>query len=104
MRWVAGPTGVTHTVNGQTVHEYIFLDDGEEHTVCAVGYLDPTPQQFIGDEWFIAQDNWGTTPRYVAVPFQTLWMQNDYVTNVPEPFTMTLLVLGSAGLILRRKR
>lgn len=107
--WVNGPTGTTHIVNGQTVHEY-FWGTTDPHCVVGVGYLDLNPAAFgqeltpgAGDEWVIAQDNWGTTPQYVAVPFDANWLQNDYVYNIPEPGTVLLLGIGFAGLTLRRR-
>ena len=111
-RWVnTMPLIRTKVVNGQTVEFYAWSLSGVGHSVVGVGYIDSTPATYDGNEFFICQDNWagpgmgaGGTGQYVAVPVDDVWQQNDYVTNVPEPFTMTLLVLGSAGLILRRKR
>jgi len=74
--WADTQQGTT-TVNGQTVHLYS-VGNGGYHTVAGVGYIDPTPAQFNGDERIIAQDNWPTTPQYVAVQ-TTSWHQNDYV-------------------------
>jgi len=109
--WVSAPNGTTHTVNGQTVHEYVW-GTTDPHCVTGLGYLDKNPAGFnqeltagAGDEWVIAQDNWSTTPRYVAVPFvQLKWRQNDYVTDVPEPATMGLLGMGAVALLSRRRR
>jgi len=102
--WVLAQTGQTWLVNGQTVWEYSWNMSTPEHCVAGVGYIDPTPQQFIGDEFIIAQDNWQTTVQYVAVPVDVNWLQNDYVTHVPEPVTMVLLTLGGVVLIRRRRR
>ena len=108
--WVGGPNGVTHILKGQTVHEYI-LDATDPHTVVGVGYLDKNPAAFgqelhtgEGDEWIIAQDGWGNTPQYVAVPYDQRWSQNDYMYDIPEPATMGLLALGLVGLLARRKQ
>ena len=76
--WVGSQQGTT-TVNGQTVHLYGF-GAGTPHTVTGVGYIDPTPASFNGDEQIIAQDNWPTTPQYVAVPVDANWRLNDYMT------------------------
>jgi hypothetical protein len=77
----------------------------DPHSVVGVGYLDITAgfQNNGLDEWFVCQDGWGTTVRYVAVPLDTVWMQNDYVTFVPEPATLSLLALGGLALLRRRR-
>lgn len=74
--WVSAPQGTT-TVKGKTVNLYSLGDIGA-HTVAGVGYIDPTPTQLNGDERIIAQDNWSSTPQYVAVPISSSWLQNDY--------------------------
>jgi hypothetical protein len=88
------------TIGATTVHLYGF-GTSETHAVCGVGYIDPTPKAFNGDEWIIAQDNWPQTPQYVAVPVDSRWRLNEYMTlavAVPEPSTSVLLALGSTGL------
>ena len=107
--WVGAPNGVQHIINGQTVDEYL-LGATDPHTVVGVGYIDKNPAAFgqelvvgAGDEWIIAQDGWGTTPQYVAVPFSQQWMQNDYVYQVPEPATMLLLSVGLITLVRKRR-
>ncbi len=76
----------------------------DPHSVAGVGYIDITPgfQNNNQDEWFICQDGWGTTVQYVAVPLDSMWLQNDYVTNVPEPGTLMLLLAGATALLRRR--
>jgi hypothetical protein len=108
-RWVSNQTG-TASVDGQTVHLYNLEANPTEtngHTVCGVGYFDPTPgQPWSGDERIIAEDNWGSTPMYVAVLFGDIngqsWEQNDYI-NLPEPATLAILAVG-ASLVVRFKR
>ncbi len=92
-------------VDGQSVDKYNFADTGTlGHTVVGVGYIDPDPSALHGDEFFITQDNWGTTVQYVAVPVNNLnWRQNDYV-SIPEPFTLVLLTAGIPLLIKRKRR
>ncbi len=104
--WVLTPFIGTDTVDGfptQTVEKYDWDTSVQEHCVTGVGYFDYTPG-YNGDEWFIVHDNWPTTGTFVAVPLDTNWMQNDYVTNVPEPATMSLLAIGAIGLVVRKKR
>jgi len=99
--WVADPTGEERVVKDQTVHLYNLNVTGLAHTVCGVGYLDATPGQFNGDEWVIGQDNWLSTPRYVAVPFRTLkWMQNDYITIRKTPLWWPLSLANQEGPII----
>jgi hypothetical protein len=93
--WVsdpAHPVGTT-TVRGQAVSIYGFSATGGAHTVLGVGYIDSTPNQFIGDEAIIAKDNWPTTPQYVAVPLNDQWWLNDYVSfgpyGAPLPYRET---------------
>lgn len=101
-RWVNADLNIDVTVNGQTVHKYSWGNPlSEGHSVVGVGYLDLTPQVFNGDEWFICQDGWGTTPQYVAVTVvQGIWQQNDYITAIPEPSATALLVMGVVMMIL----
>jgi len=84
----------------------------DPHSVVGVGYIDITPAVFKNDgtdEWFVCQDGWpgpgsgaGGTGRYVAVPLDTMWQQNDYITDVPEP--ATLILLGIAVPVLLKSR
>ena len=94
----------TKEIEGQTVEFYPWNPYSDPHSVVGVGYIDDTPTVFNGDEYFICQDNWPSTGRFVAVPVDNFWVQNDYVTNVPEPVTLTLLVIGGAFLLFSRKK
>jgi len=91
---------------GQTIEKRPWDQNTSEHTVVGVGYIDVTPgfQNNGVDEWFVCQDGWSTTGQYVAVPLDTMWLQNDYVTDVPEPATMALVAIGAIALIRRRTR
>ena len=95
----------TKTIEGQTVEFYPWDPYSDPHSVVGVGYIDPNPgYDGDGTEYFICQDNWPTTGRFVAVPVDYVWVQNDYITNVPEPVTLTLLVIGGAFLLFTRKK
>jgi len=74
----------------------------EAHSVVGVGYIDLTPgvQNNGTDEWFVCQDGWQTTGQYVAVPMDLHWMQNDYITVIPEPSTLVLLVAGAVSALI----
>ncbi|MCK4625214.1 MAG: PEP-CTERM sorting domain-containing protein [Phycisphaerae bacterium] len=117
LHWVddANQTGTTTIIGfpAQTIEFYPWDLGVDPHSVVGVGYIDPVAgYDGDGTEFFVCQDGWpgphvpvvGGTGQYVAVPLDSFWLQNDYVTNVPEPFTMTLLLIGGAGLFLRRKR
>lgn len=96
----------TKIVDGQTVEMWALNPLGTGHTVCGVGYEDPTPLlPWSGDEEMVVQDTWGTTGLYVAAPIWAVpgwWLQNDYIT-IPEPMTLGLLCLGGLALIRRRR-
>ena len=92
------------TFPGETIEEYAWLISGDPHSVVGVGYYDATPAVYNGDEYFICQDGWGSTGQYVRVPVDFHWTQNDYVHDVPEPFTLTLLAMGACLPLLRKKR
>jgi autotransporter-associated beta strand protein/T5SS/PEP-CTERM-associated repeat protein len=87
----ANPPDDTWTIKNQPVDVYFNnWAHAEEfgHSVVGVGYYDPDPNNFNFDEYFICQDNWSTTSRYVAVPVgpnaaNSEWEQNDFVW--PEP-------------------
>ncbi len=109
--WVdtANPQASTTIVGfaQQTIERYPWdASYGTEHSVTGVGYIDVNPgfQNNGVDEWFVVHDNWGTTGQFVAVPLDSVWMQNDYVTNVPEPMTLALLGVGSVVMLVRRRR
>ena len=90
---------------GQTCEKYQWYTEMDPHSVVGVGYIDITPgYQGNNDEWFICQDGWQTTGQYVAVPLDSVWRQNDYITDVPEPATMSLLMMGALSLLRRRNR
>lgn len=104
-RWVTNDLNADVTVNGQTVHKYGWdVPSSEGHSVVGVGYLDLTPQVYNGDEWFIVQDGWQSTPQYVAVPVDAIWQQNDYITAVPEPSSTVLLVMGVVAAMFLKHR
>ena len=92
------------TFPGTTLEYYPWYPGTDPHSVVGVGYIDPTPLNIIGDEWFVCQDGWNTTGQFVKVPLDSMWLQNDYVHDVPEPFTLMLLTLGGVALIRRRRR
>lgn len=96
----------TKVVDGQTVEMWALNPFGTGHTVCGVGYEDPTPlNPWSGDEEMVVQDTWGSTGLYVAAPIHAWvgwWQQNDYIT-IPEPMTLGLLGLGGLALIRRRR-
>lgn len=97
-----------------TAEKYPWDLTTDPHSVVGVGYIDLTPLVFMDDgidELFVCQDGWpgpgaggGGTGQYVAVPLDFKWLQNDYITNVPEPATMSLLVLGGLAVLRRRRR
>ena len=69
-------------IDDQEVVVYSLATYEQGHTVCGVGYDDPTPDQFNGDEMIIAQDNWPGTPKYVGFRVPAAgehWVQNDYI-------------------------
>ncbi len=105
----------TMTITGfpnVTAEMYPWDVNTDPHSVVGVGYIDISPAFMgsgMGDEWFVCQDGWpgpgaggGGTGRYVAVPLDSMWMQNDYITDVPEPATL-LLVLGGLAMLRRRR-
>lgn len=114
-----GQTGRQWQVNGQQVFEYGWNILTDPHTVAGVGYIDLNPgAPAVNDDWFITQDTWGNTTRYVAVPVvdlllgagqppwgPTVWRQNDYVTiglpltYIPEPASVFVTALGMAALL-----
>lgn len=121
--WVltVGPGGWLGNTNidgfGQTIEKYGWDVTVDPHSVVGVGYIDVTPGfQGGGDEMFVCQDGWpgpgqnqgGWTGQYVAVPVDTMWVQNDYITAIPEPTTFALLVAGAVSALIygwhRRKR
>ena len=103
LTWVDSTApGNTHDINGQTVTEYPWTVT-DPHSVCGVGYIEPTPGLFNGDEFIIAQDNWQTTGQYVAVPVDSNWVQNDYVYDVPEPATLALLAIGGLFVLVGKR-
>jgi len=77
-------------------------EEGEEglgHTVLLVGYDDDVAGNVTH---LIAHDNWPVTVRNVRVAAGNAPL-NAVTTLVPEPATMSLLLIGAAALI-RRKR
>jgi len=103
--WVDGLLAVDNqTFPNISVEKYLWDLNSDPHTVTGVGYIDITPgfQNNGQDEWFIAQDNWATTGRYVAVPIDNWWRQTDFVYDVPEPGSLLLVAFGLA-FVRRRK-
>jgi hypothetical protein len=102
-RWVALDTQNTVTVNGQTVHQWTWAAQplSEGHSVVGVGYF----TDLQNNDWFICQDGWSTTQQYVGVPVNyAVWVENDYITTVPEPATWTLVIVGILCLIGMSRR
>ncbi len=108
----SGPMTIDNFPN-QTCETYPWDTNIDPHSVVGVGYIDKTQgfQNDGTDEWFVCQDGWpgpgagaGGTGQYVAVPLDTNWQQNDYITDVPEPATMAILGVGGVGMLLRRRR
>ena len=116
-RWVDAsvpPAGhATLNINGKTVYQYAWENQNEEtgHSVVGVGYFVDS----VTGNWLICQDGWGidalgnvVTPQYVAVPeVYARWWENDYVTAIPEPSTIILLVAGAVSALIygwRRRR
>ena len=97
-RWVGADTGGTVSVNGQTVHEWSWASSVEYlgHSVVGVGYF--TDAQT--NKWFICQDGLSATQQYVAVPVDAKWVENDYITAVPEPTTFVLLLVGTVSALI----
>ncbi len=97
-RWVSADTGGTVSVNGQTVHEWSWASSVEDlgHSVVGVGYF--TDAQT--NKWFICQDGLSATQQYVAVPVDAKWVENDYITAVPEPTTFVLLLVGTVSALI----
>ncbi len=70
------------------------------HSVVGVGYYDPDPSVFDFKEFFICQDNWSSTPRYVAVPAafdgtRSDWIQSDYLWPTPQGYIWVGGTVGS---------
>ena len=72
----------------QPIENYYDFQNGG-HSVVGVGYIDPNPDSIDGDEYFVCQDNFSTTGRYVAMRLgtsgDTPWLQCVYVQgNAPS--------------------
>ncbi len=84
--WVNTFNPPTHgNVNGQDVEFYPW-GTVAPHSVVGVGFIDPDPNNLtFNDEYFICQDTWQSTGRYVAVPLAVgKWLQNDYIWPIPQ--------------------
>ncbi len=74
-----------------TIETYAWEPTSDGHLVVGVGFIDPTPDIFNGDEYFVCQDNWPGGPagtgQYVAVPVDAYWQQNVYLWPVQSFYT-----------------
>lgn len=104
---IPGPGPINIPGQGVTAETYPWDPNTDPHSVVGVGYIDLN-RGFQGaplpDEYFVCQDGWQTTGQYVAVPLDSMWVQNDYITNVPEPGTIAILAIGSLAAVIRRRR
>lgn len=111
-RWYGQSNGMTPRVGGVVGSSSVDITDGNVHEF-AITY-DPvtglTQWLHNGTEQWSHTGTTGLAADYILVEDKSrdgndwIWMDDVVVGEVPEPATLSLLVLGSLGLLRRRKR